>query len=66
MLSIEDNINIAILGFEEYVVDSDEQILSAARNIEILKVTETVQGFKKRKKNERQIAGKRKNYMVSI
>ena len=45
LLSIEDTINTNILGLEEYVVCSDEQIISAARNID--EVTEAVQGFKK-------------------
>ena len=51
LLNVEDTVNTAILGLEEYVVDSNERILSAARNIE--EVTETAKGFKKRKKNER-------------
>ena len=64
LLNVEDTVNTAILGLEEYVVDSNERILSAARNIE--EVTETAKGFKKRKKNERKTTRKRKNYMVSI
>ena len=52
LLSVEDTINTAILGLGECVVHSNERILSAARNID--EVTETVQDFKKRRKNERQ------------
>ena len=51
LLNVEDIVNTAILGLEEYVVDSNERILSAARNID--EVTETAKGFKKRKKNGR-------------
>ena len=51
LLNVEDTVNTAILALEEYVVDSNQRILSAARNIE--EVTETAKGFKKRKKNER-------------
>ena len=55
---MEDTINTATLGLEEYVVLSDERILAAARNIE--EVTETTQGFKKRMKNERKNRWKEK------
>ena len=58
LLNVEDTVNTAILGLEEYVVDSTERILSAARNIE--EVTETAKGFKKRKKNERRSSWKEK------
>ena len=51
LLNVKDTVNTAILGLEEYVVYSNERILSATRNIE--EVTETTKGFKKRKKNER-------------
>ena len=58
MLSVEDTINTPILGLKEYVVHSDERILSAARNID--EVTETAQGFKKRRNNDRQDSWKEK------
>ena len=58
LLNVEDTINITTLGLEEYVVLSDERILSATRNVE--EVIETTQGFKKRKKNERKNSWKKK------
>ena len=58
LLNVEDTVSKAILGLEEYVVDSNERILSAARNIK--KVTATAKGFKKRKKNERKNSWKDK------
>ena len=51
LLSIEDSVDLAILGLENYVQQSDELLLASVRAA--VQESETVKELKKRRKEER-------------
>ena len=54
LIGIQDTVETAILGFKNYVRNRKERLLIAARTIEDDEDRETLNEYKKRKKNERE------------
>ena len=53
LIGVQDTVEIAILGLRNYVRNSKERLLIAARTIEDDEDRETPNKYKKRKQNER-------------
>ena len=65
-IGVQDTVETAISGLRNYVRNSKERLLIAARTIEEDEDRETPKEYKKRKKNERKIQWTQNNYMGNL
>ena len=65
LIGVEDCVDLAILGIEECIRQSEERLIVAGRGNEMLE-REIVEEFKKKKLEERKKNGKKNYYTDSI
>ena len=66
LIGVQDIVGTAILGLRNYVRNSKERLLIAARTIEEDEDRETPNEYKKRKKNEKKTQWTQNNYMNNL